>query len=97
MDLEQFIYKLISGIENATKKINKTYKKDEELSKSDINFDLFIDIKDGKIVVQNYKMIKETKSNLNKIKFSIKYNQKQPDISSILERIEREQDPLVKE
>ena len=90
MDIENFIKKIISGIENALDTANKEMKGDEKLIKSDINFDLFIEPKKDKIMVNDAKTIKEAKSILNRIKFTIKYSAKVATMAEILDQIEKD-------
>lgn len=92
MELEKFISKIISGIENSINKSNKTSNKEEELTKSEINFDLFVDTRKNIIIVQDAKTIKESKASLNRIKFSVKYSPKQLSLTEILNKVEKEDD-----
>jgi hypothetical protein len=81
MKLENFIKKIISDIEKSSKKINKNI--------TEINFDIFVDIKNKNILVQDYKSIKDSKKNLNKIKFSLKNIKDELSIEQIFDEVDK--------
>ena len=88
MDIENFIYKTVSGIENGLSKANKKMGK-EEVIKSDINFDLFVEPKKDKIIVHDSKTIKENKATLNRIRFTIQFTTKHQTMAEILSEINK--------
>lgn len=88
MELKNFIYKTISSIEFATDRVNKKFSLDEDVVRSDINFDIIVDIKDDKIFVVNFEN-KKGKDSLNRVKFSIKYNPKVSSLFDIAEEAEK--------
>ncbi len=88
MELNYFVYKIISDIEGSLDRINKNSNKDEGVIKSDINFDLYVEPKKDRILVCDAKTIKNTKATLNKIKFTIKYSAK--TMAQILDKLQKD-------